>query len=95
MTRTDGSCLKIIREVAAGDFRTFGMSLLQDENGDQVEILENNYRNKGDEAVTQAIIRKWLKSGGPTCTYQHLIECLDKAELGSLAGHVRNCIKPQ
>ena len=85
MKRTDGSPLRIIETVAAGDYMTFGMCLLQDENGDEVEIMETNHRHKGAEFITHAIIRKWLKSGGPTCTYEHLIDCLNQSGLGALA----------
>ena len=85
MEGTDSTPLNIIETVAAGDYTTFGMCLLQDENGDEVEIIENDCKNKGAKAITQAIIRKWLKSGGPTCTYEHLIKCLNKSGLGALA----------
>ena len=85
MKGPDGTLLRIIETVAASDYLTFGMCLLHDENGDKVEIIENDHRHKGAEAITQAIIRKWLKSGGPTCTYQHLIKCLNQSGLGALA----------
>ena len=62
------------------------MCLLQDKNGDEIEIIENDH--KSVKAVTHAIIRKWLKNGGPTCTCQHLIECLKQSGLGALAGDI-------
>ena len=85
MQGTDGTPLNIIERVAAGDYMTFGMCLLQDVNGDEVEIIENDHRHRGAEAITQAIIQKWLKSGRPTCTYEHLIACLNQSRLGALA----------
>ena len=85
MKGADGSPLNIIKRVAAGNYTTFGMCLLQDVNGDKVKIIETDYRHKGAEAVTEAIIRYWLTSGGPTCTYQHLIKCLNESEQGALA----------
>ena len=88
MKGTDGTPLSIIETVAAGDYVTFGMCLLHDENGDEVEIIENDHRHKGAEAITQAIIRKWVKIGAPTCTYEHLIECLNQSKLGALAKHI-------
>ena len=85
MRGTDGTSLRIIERVAAGDYMTFGMCLLQDVNGDEVEMIENDYRHRGAEAIAHAIIQKWLRSGGPTCNYQHLIECLNRAGLREIA----------
>ena len=88
MKGADGKPLKIIETVAAGDYVTFGMCLLQDENGEQVGLIERDQINKGTEAVTRTIIQKWLTSGAPTRTYQHLIECLRQSELGALAEQI-------
>ena len=83
--------LKIIQTIAAGDYMTFGMYLLQDENGVEVELIEKNNKDKGADGVTQSILQKWLTSGAaPTRTYQHLIECLEQSELGTLAGLIAN-----
>ena len=84
MKGADGKPLKIIETVAAGDYVTFGMCLLQDENGEQVKLIKKD--NEGAKDITEAILQKWLTSGGaPTRTYQHLIECLEQSELGALA----------
>ena len=88
MKGADRKPLKIIETVAAGDYVTFGMCLLQDENGEQVGLIERDQINKGAEAVTRTIIQKWLTSGAPTRTYQHLIECLRQSELGTLAEQI-------
>ena len=88
MNGADGKSLKIIETVAAGDYVTFGMCLLQDENGEQVGLIERDQINKGAEAVTRTIIQKWLTSGAPTRTYQHLIKCLRQSELGALAEQI-------
>ena len=88
MQGTDGTPLRIIERVAACDYTTFGVCLLHDENGDEVERIKRDHRQDGTEGITQAIIRQWLASGGPTCTYQHLIECLNQAGLGALAENI-------
>ena len=89
MKGTDGKNLKVIPRIAAGNYMMFGMRLLQDENGDQVELVKRDHRQDGTESVTQAIIKKWLTSGAaPTRTYQHLIECLRQSELGALAEEI-------
>ena len=85
MKGADGKPLKIVQKIAAHDYTTFGMCLLQDENGEEVVLLKKNNIHDGAESVTEAIIRKWLTSDAPTRTYQYLIECLKDADLGALA----------
>ena len=85
MKGTDGRPLEIVETIAANDYKKFGMLLLQDENGAAVDILERNHISEGVEAVTQSILKKWLTSGAPTCSYQHLIECLRNSKMGALA----------
>ena len=90
MEGADGKNLRIIPRIAAGDYVMFGMRLLQDKNGDQVELIKRDHRQDGTESVTQAIIRKWLTSGAaPT---QYLIDCLRKSGLNALAKDIDNAI---
>ena len=85
----DGKPLKIIQTIAAGDYETFGMFLLQDENGAAVKVIKKGNIHDGPETVTQAILQHWLvTSDSSTRTYQHLIECLRDSELGALADHI-------
>ena len=89
MKGADGKPLNIVQEIAAGDYMTFGMCLLQDENGHKVELIRKDYKQDGAASVTLAILIKWLTSGAPpTRTYQHLIECLRQSELGTLADSI-------
>ena len=85
MKGADGKPLEIVQNIAAHDYTTFGMHLLQDENGAMVDLIERYYISEGVESVTVAILRKWLTSDALTCTYQHLIECLRQSELCVLA----------
>ena len=85
MEGADGKPLKIVQKIAGHDYTTFGMCLLQDENGVEVALIEKDHIIRGAESVTQAILQKWLTSDAPTRTYQHLIDCLRKSELGALA----------
>ena len=85
MKGADGKPLKIVQTIAAHDYTTFGMCLLQDENGEEVALIEKDHISKGAASVTEAILQKWLTSDAPTRTYQHLIECLSLSELGALA----------
>ena len=85
----DGKPLNIVKKIAAHDYTTFGMYLLQDENGEEVDLIEKDHISKGAESVTKEILKKWLTSDAPTRTYQHLIECLRQSELGALAEQLR------
>ena len=49
MKRADGKPLKIVQTVAAHDYATFGMCLLQDENGEEVALLKKNHIHDGAE----------------------------------------------
>ena len=88
MKGTNGKPLKIIETVAAGDYVTFGMCLLQDQNGEKVGLIERDQISKGTEVVTRTVLQKWLTSGAPNRTYHHLIECLEQSELGTLAEEI-------
>ena len=91
MKGADGKPLNVVQKIAAGDYMTFGMCLLQDENGHEVDLIRKDYKQDGAVSVTQAILVKWLTSGAaPTRTYQHLIECLRQSELGTLADIIAN-----
>ena len=85
MNGADGKPLKIVQKIAAHDYTTFGMFLLQDENGEEVDLIEKDHIIRAAERVTEAIFKKWLTSDAPTRTYQHLIECLRQSELGALS----------
>ena len=85
MKGADGKPLRVIETIAAGNYKKFGMYLLQDDNGTMVDLLKRNHIHDGNESVTEAILQKWLTSDAPARTYQHLIECLRQSELGALA----------
>ena len=93
MKGTDGTPLMFIERVAADEYTTFGMHLLQDGNGNKVEVIKKDH-SQDAKSITQAIIREWLTSGGPR-TYQHLIECLKKSGLGALAEDIAKCCVQQ
>ena len=85
MKGMDGKPLCVIRRIAI-NYYTFGVNLLQDNNGEKVDVLERD--QKEAEAITREILKKWLRDGGPTCTYPHLMECLRESELGALADDI-------
>ena len=92
MKSADGNPLKVIQKIAARDYMTFGMLLLQDDNGEEVTVIKRDHIHDGAESVTQAILIKWLTSGAPNRTYHHLIECLRQSELGALADNITDTV---
>ena len=76
MKGADGKPLNIITEISAKDYITFGMCLLQDENGAAVDVLKKDHIQDGAKSVTRAILQQWLASTAAPHTYQHLIDCL-------------------
>ena len=66
----------------------FGMNLLQDSNCVAVDTIVNTYTHHGPEAVALEILKNWLRKGGLTCTYQHLMDCLRESGLGALADEI-------
>ena len=86
--QTDGKPVEIIQRIAAGNYQVFGMYLLNDENMTKVKVIKKNHVHEGAEAITQAIMQKWLEVSDPSTsphTYEHLIECLERSGLGALA----------
>ena len=95
MKGADDKPLRVIKTIAAGKYKKFGIYLLKDENGTMVDLLKRNHIHDGAESVTEAVLQKWLESDALTCTYQHLIECLRQSELGALAELIRKTIVEQ
>ena len=96
MKKKDGiSDLKIIETVAGNYTESFGMFLLHDENGSEVEVLETDNAHKGAEAVVKVIIKTWLRKGSPDapCTYEHLEQCLRDTGLGALADDLAAAVR--
>ena len=94
--QTDGKPVEIIQRIAASNYQVhvFGMYLLNDENMTKVKVIKENHVHEGAEAITQAIMQKWLEVGEPTTprTYEHLIECLKQSGLGALAEDIADAL---
>ena len=85
MKRMNDKPLCVIRRIAV-NYYTFGVNLLKDDNGEKVDVIERDHKEA--EVITHEILKKWLRDGGPTCTYPHLMECLRESELGALADDI-------
>ena len=64
------------------------MHLLKDDNGKRVKLLIKG-DNEGAESHTDRILEDWLDNGALPRTYRYLIECLENAEMGAFAEHVK------
>ena len=95
MKGQDGSDLKVVETIAAGNYELFGMFLLRDENGVAVGLLKKNHIHEGVDGITKALLKKWLTDPSPTapCTYQHLIKCLRQSHLGALADSIEAVVR--
>ena len=90
MVGADGRPLNIIQKIAAGNYKDFGMYLLNDENMTVVSILVKQHIND-IEGTTDAIILKW-ESVSTSRTWKHLIDCIEKCGLGALAEDIKNAL---
>ena len=89
MKGEDGNNLNVIQKIASGDYETFGMCLLKDRNEEKVDLIKKNHIQEGAEGITRAILKEWLRNCPEhTRTYDHLMECLRKTRLGSLADDI-------
>ena len=57
MEGADGNPLRIIPRIAAGDYMTFGICLLQDENGVDVDVLAKKHAHDGPEGIERLQLR--------------------------------------
>ena len=80
----DDEPLHVIERIAT-KYYTFGMNLLQDSNGEKVDVIKEKHILEGPEGITREILKEWIREGGSTCTYLHLLNCLRKSGLGALA----------
>ena len=81
--------LSIIESIAAKDYTTFGMYLLDDDNGNKVDMIKKKDRNAEVPAIVEAIIKDWLEVTDPVPTYSHFVECLKDAGMGALSLHMK------
>ena len=75
--------MNAIETIAANDYESFGMFLLEDKNGKRVDLIKEDV--SGAVKITTKIIQTWLKTTGTPHTYRYLIECVRKAGMGAFA----------
>ena len=69
-------------------FETFGVFLLNDENGDKMAVMREKFR--GDpEKITMEVLREWLAGKGVEVSWDSLIATLKKSKLPLMAQQIQ------
>ena len=55
--------LSVIDTIAAGDYETFGMELLRDDNGQRIDLITKDLSSR---KATEAVLKEWLTGTIPT-----------------------------
>ena len=76
-----------IPEKVGTNYYEFGVFLLDDETGDQVDIIESDCNGKA-EKITRKILQEWLKGKGLPVTWPILIKTLRDLKLSTLADQI-------
>ena len=72
----------------ADKYKSFGIFLLDDKNGNKTAVIENDCRGAA-EKITTAVLTKWLRGGGMDVAWESLIEVLRNCKLISLANNIQ------
>ena len=74
------------------EFYTFGIFLLNDETGSQMDILKNQCQGKPKE-VTRMILQQWLMGNGLPVTWESLIKTLRDIKLPAMADKIQENLR--
>ena len=69
-------------------YSDFGIFLLNDEDGSQIQILENDCLGKC-ERIVRNILSDWLQGKGKPVTWKELIKTLRDCDLKELANTIQ------
>ena len=79
--------LEIPKNVGA-EYKIFGIFLLNDKTGAEVNSIEEECRGKPKRIVTK-ILEEWLTGKGRLCTWQTLVKTLRDCEFNVLADQIK------
>ena len=84
----DGRRINILKQVGE-NYYNFGVFLLNDDNGNEVDIIKEN--NKGDiVSIVREIVKKWLAGTGMPVSWKTLISVFEDIELKDLADKIKS-----
>ena len=79
-------------QVVGVKYEKFGVLLLDDTTGSQVDIIVHDAREKA-ETIVRSILKEWLKGKGKPVTWQTLIDTLRACKLTDLADKIQYSIQ--
>ena len=71
-------------EQIGGQYKTFGVLLLNDESSAIMDGLETTHSSRAEE-ITQAVFKKWIISGMTPVTWEYFLKTLRRSGLETLA----------
>ena len=85
--------LNVIDTIAANDYRSFGLRLLEDDNGKKIGLIEKDNKANGCSSVVEKILQEWLEQ--KNATYRRLIDCLRESGMGAFAERIEAMAKKE
>ena len=76
-----------VPQAVGARYLKFGIFLLNDKTGSQMEVIENDCHGES-EKITFQILREWLKGSGLAVTWKTLVEALRKAKINTFADKI-------
>jgi len=83
-----GSYINIPQQIGTKYFQ-FGIQLLNDETGEEIEAIVSRYREKPEE-VNLKILSHWIGGKGKPLDWDNLIQVLKAIGLGTLASDIED-----
>ena len=82
-----GSHINIPQKIGTKYFQ-FGIQLLNDETGEEIEAIVSKYRKEAEE-INLKILRLWMRGKGKPLDWDNLIQVLETIGLGTLARDIQ------
>ena len=82
----NGTYINIPQQIGTKYFQ-FGIQLLNDETGAEIEAIVSKYREEAEE-INLKILRLWIGGKGKPLDWDNLIQVLKAIGLGTLAGDI-------
>ena len=82
----NGSYINVPQQIGTKYFQ-FGIQLLNDETGEEIEAIVSKYREEAEE-INLKILRLWIRGKGKPLDWDNLIIVLKAIGLGTLAGDI-------
>ena len=80
-----------ILQVVGVNYEMFGVLLLDDKTGSQIDIIVDDCRGMS-ERIVRSILKEWLKGKGKPVTWQALIDTLRNCKHTDLADKIQKSI---